>query len=230
MSTDRITLEVEAREVAGTSGAKAVRRQGKIPGVFYGNGREAVAVAVDSRVIREAVHAAGGRHAIFDVKLAGAAKAVPAIIKDIQLHPTRDTAIHFDLYEVNMRRAIQSPVTVVLVGEATGVKNFGGMLSQPNHEVVCEALPDDLPEHIEVDISELNLGDSIRLSDVPPIADVTFIGDLDLVIAAVAAPRGPSEDELADEEAAAAASAEAGAEAEAAGDADGSSGDAADDA
>ena len=221
MSTDRITLEVEAREVAGTSGAKAVRRQGKIPGVFYGNGREAVAVAVDSRVIREAVHAAGGRHAIFDVKLAGAGKAVPAIIKDIQLHPTRDTAIHFDLYEVNMRRAIQSPVTVILVGEATGVRNFGGMLSQPNHEVLCEALPDDLPEHLEVDISELNLGDSIRLGDVAAIEGVTFIGDVDLVIASVAAPRGPSEDELAEEAAAAAAAAE-GAEAE--GDADASVG------
>ena len=213
MSTDRITLEVEAREVAGTSGAKAVRRQGKIPGVFYGNGREAVAVAVESRVIREAVHAAGGRHAIFDVKLAGGGKAVPAIIKDIQLHPTRDTAIHFDLYEVNMRRVIQSPVTVVLVGEPTGVKNFGGMLSQPNHEVICEALPDDLPEHLEVDISELNLGDSIRLGDVPAIEGVTFIGDVDIVIASVTAPRGPSEDELADDEAAAAAAAEGAAEA-----------------
>ncbi len=219
MSTDRITLEVEAREVAGTSGAKAVRRQGKIPGVFYGNGREAVAVAVESRVIREAVHAAGGRHAIFDVKLAGAGKAVPAIIKDIQLHPTRDTAIHFDLYEVNMRRSIQAPVTVLLVGEPVGVKMFGGMLSQASHEVICEALPDDLPEHIEVDITEMNIGDVVRLADLSVPEGVTVVGDADLVIAAIAVPRGlTAEEEAGVEEPAA----EGGAEAE--GDADASAG------
>ena len=214
MSTERVILEVEQREVAGTTGARAVRRDGKIPGVLYGNGREAVAIAVETRAIREAVIAAGGRHAIFDVKLAGTAKAVPAIIKEIQLHPVRDTAIHFDLYEVNLTRAIQSPVTIVLVGESVGVKNFAGQLSQPTHEVICEALPDALPEHLEVDVSELGLGDSIRLSDLQPPEGVIVIGDDDLVIVSVAAPRGASEDELADEAAAAEASAEAAGAAE----------------
>ena len=186
---ERVILELETRETSGTSGAAAVRRSGKIPGVLYGNGREAVSVSINARVMREAVNRAGGRHAIFDVSVAGG-KAFPAMIKDVQLHPLRDTAIHVDFVEVNLKRVVQTPLSIVIIGESIGVKNFGGLLQQPMHEIVVEALPDDLPEHIEVDITELNLGDSVKLSDLTPPPGVTFIGDADLVFATINVPRG----------------------------------------
>jgi large subunit ribosomal protein L25 len=97
-------LEIETRETGGTSSARAVRRTGKIPGVLYGNGREALPFEVESRHLREALSEAGGRHAVLEVKVPGAKTPVHAIIKAMQLHPLRDTLQHVDLLEVRMDR------------------------------------------------------------------------------------------------------------------------------
>jgi large subunit ribosomal protein L25 len=201
-------LEIEAREIGGTSTVRAVRRTGKIPGVLYGNGREAFAFAVESRHLRETLAAAGGRHAILEVKVPGAATPVHAFIKDMQLHPLRDTLQHFDLLEVRMDRPIQATVSIVFTGEAEGVKTYGGILAQNAHEILLEALPGDLPDHIEIDITPLGIGDSILISDLPAIAGVTYVGDPDTMLASVAQPKGPTaEEEAAEAEAAEAAEA-----------------------
>jgi large subunit ribosomal protein L25 len=201
-------LEIETREIGGTSSARAVRRTGKIPGVLYGNGREALPFAVEARHLRETLSEAGGRHAILEVKVPGAHTPVHAIIKDIQLHPLRDTMQHFDLLEVRMDRSIQATVSVVLVGEAEGVKTFGGILAQNAHEITIEALPGDLPEHVELDITSLGIGDSIKLADLPERPGITYIGDPDMMLASVAQPKGPTaEEEAAEAEAADAAEA-----------------------
>ena len=133
----------------------------------------------------------------------------------MQLHPLRDTLQHFDLLEVRMDRTIQATISVVLTGEAEGVKTFGGILAQNTHEITIEALPGDLPEHVELDISGLNIGDSIKLGDLPERPGITYIGDPDTMLASVAQPKGPTaEEEAAELEAAAAAeAAEARAEA-----------------
>lgn len=201
-------LEIEARETDGTATARAVRRTGKIPGVLYGNGREAFPFAVESRHLREALASAGGRHAILEVKVPGAATPVHAFIKDMQLHPLRDTLQHFDLLEVRMDRAIQATVPIVLIGDAEGVKTYGGVLAQNAHDVTLEALPGDLPEHVEVDVTALNIGDSIKIGDLAPIAGVTYVGDPDTMLASVAAPKGPTPEEEAAEAEAAEAEAE----------------------
>lgn len=196
-------LEIEARETQGTATARAVRRTGKIPGILYGNGREAFAFAVDSRHLRETLASAGGRHAILEVKVPGAPGSIHAQIKDIQLHPLRDTLQHLDLLEVRMDRPIQSTLSIVLVGDAEGVKTYGGILSQNSHEITVEALPANLPEHVEVDVTALGIGDSIRIGDLPPIAGVTFVGDPETTLASVAQPKGPTpEEEAAEAEAA----------------------------
>jgi large subunit ribosomal protein L25 len=221
-------LEIETRETGGTSSARAVRRTGKIPGVLYGNGRDALPFAVESRHLREALSDAGGRHAVLEVKVPGTKTPVHAIIKAMQLHPLRDTLQHFDLLEVRMDRPIQATVSIVFVGEATGVKTYGGILAQNAHELTIEALPGDLPEHIELDITPLGIGDSIKLGDLPERPGITYIGDPDTMLASVAEPKGPTaEEEAAEAEAAEAAAAEAGEapQAEAAGD-DGESADA----
>ena len=208
-------LEIETREIGGTSEVRALRRTGKIPGILYGNGREAFAFAVESRHLRETLAAAGGRHAILEVKVPGASTPIHAFIKDIQLHPLRDTLTHFDLLEVRMDRPIQATVSIVFVGEAEGVKTFGGILAQNAHELTIEALPGDLPEHVEIDISELGIGDSIKLSDLPETKGLTYIGDPDTMLASVAQPMGPTAEEEAAEAEAEAASEAAEARAEA---------------
>jgi large subunit ribosomal protein L25 len=208
-------LEIETRETGGTSTVRALRRTGKIPGVLYGNGREAFAFAVESRHLRETLAAAGGRHAILEVKVPGAKTPVHAFIKDMQLHPLRDTLQHFDLLEVRMDRPIQATVSIVFTGEAEGVKTYGGILAQNAHEIVLEALPGDLPDHVEIDITSLGIGDSVLISDLPAIPGVTYVGEPDTMLASVAQPKGPTaEEEAAEAEAAEAAdAAEARAEA-----------------
>jgi large subunit ribosomal protein L25 len=218
-------LEIEAREIGGTSTVRAVRRTGKIPGVLYGNGREPFVFAVESRHLRETLSAAGGRHAVLEVKVPGAGTPIHAVVKDIQLHPLRDTLTHFDLLEVRMDRTIQATVSILFTGEADGVKTYGGILAQNAHELTIEALPGDLPEHVEIDISGLGIGDSIKLSDLPEVAGLTYIGDPETMLASVAQPKGPTAEEEAAEAEAEAASDAAEARAEAGAGEDGDEGD-----
>lgn len=184
---ERVKLMVEAREAGKSSSARALRRQGKVPGVFYGNGRAPEAVVVDLHDMRTALTGEGGRHAILEVVSPEAKNGAPAIVKDIQRHPVRDTLMHFDLLEIRMDRAIDSVTRIVLVGESPGVTE-GGVLDQPTHEVAISALPSALRENIEVDVSGLGIGDSIKLGDITPPEGVTFTGDDDIVLASVVAP------------------------------------------
>jgi large subunit ribosomal protein L25 len=189
---ERVHIAVEAREVTGSSGARAVRRAGKIPGVFYGNGREPEAIAIDARALREALTGDSGRHAVIDVTSPASKTAVPAILKDYQLDRVRDTLTHIDLLEIRMDQTISSATAVVLVGEAAGVK-LGGVLDQPTHEVAIEALPTDLVDRIEVDVSALEIGQSLKVSDLVPPPGITITADSDLVVASVIAPRAAEE-------------------------------------
>src|SRR3954470_7197146 len=125
---ERVTLEVEGRTPGKSSVARALRRSGKIPGIFYGHGRTPEPIAVDARHLREAFHTAGV-HAIFDVVVDG--DRTPALIKDYQVDPIRARMIHFDLLEVRMDQPVTSVTNVVLVGEPRGVTLEGGVLDQP---------------------------------------------------------------------------------------------------
>ena len=145
----------------------------------------------------------------------------PSILAEYQQHPIRGTITHIDLREVRLDQPIQATVVVHLVGEAAGVKT-GGMLSLVAREVHVEALPTDVPEHIDVDVSRMEVGDVLRLVDVRPIENVTFLDDPhETVIATVSVPRGFAELEEAEAEAAAEAEAEAAAEAGEEGEAEG---------
>ena len=172
-------------------------------------------------------------HAILDVTLDGDGKGRPVLIKDVQLDPVRGRVVHIDLHEIRLDQKIQTIIPVHLEGHAEGV-NMGGALNQPVHEVRVEALPADLIDFISVDVSHLEIGQSIRLSDIPAPAGITFTDDPEsTVLASIAAPVSEedlkSEAELeaeAEAEAEAAAAAEAGEEGE--GAEPGQAGDAAD--
>lgn len=214
MSGDRITLEVQERgaDQLGTRNTKRLRRQGLIPGVLYGKANKAFVVG--ERELRVALTGPSGLHAIVDVVIAGTTTPHHAVLKEYQQHPVRGTITHVDFHEVRLDKPIQATVTVQLVGEAPGAK-VGGVVSQVARELRVEALPSVIPEHIVVDISALELGESLRLADVVVVAGVTFLDDEQTVIANCSSPRGLTEaEEAADEALAAEASAESAAQAE----------------
>jgi large subunit ribosomal protein L25 len=214
VSGDRITLEVQERgaDQLGTRNVKRLRRQGLIPGVLYGKANKAFVVG--ERELRIALTGPSGLHAIVDVVIEGAKTPHHAVLKEYQQHPVRGTITHVDFHEVRLDQPIQATVAVQLVGEAPGAK-VGGVVSQVARELRVEALPSAIPERIEIDISALELGESLRLTDVAAVVGVTFLDDEQTVVANCSSPRGLTEaEEAADEALAAEASAESAAQAE----------------
>jgi large subunit ribosomal protein L25 len=208
VSGDRLKLEVREREKLGSRHTRRLRSQGLVPGVLYGKGHSR-AIVVPERDLRTAVTGPSGLHAILDVTIEGQKTVHPSILAEYQQDPIRGTISHIDLREVRLDQPIHATVVVQLVGEAAGVKT-GGMLSLVNREVHVEALPADVPEHIEVDVSPMEVGDVLRLADIPAIPNVTILDDPhETVIATVSVPRGFTELEEAEAEAAAEAEAEA---------------------
>ena len=208
MSGDRLKLEVRGREELGSRHTRRLRSQGLVPGVLYGKGHSR-AIVVPERDLRTAVTGPSGLHAILDVTIEGQKTVHPSILAEYQQDPIRGTISHIDLREVRLDQPIHATVVVQLVGEAAGVKT-GGMLSLVTREIHVEALPTDVPEHIELDVSRMEVGDVLRLADIPPIDNVTILDDPhETVIATVSVPRGFQELEEAEAEAAAEAEAEA---------------------
>ena len=190
MADERVKLEVQARDARGSADVRRLRKQGLIPGVIYGGGNDPAAISVPERTLRKALTGAGGLHAILDVVVEGDGKgdARPAILKDYQQDVITGRVSHVDLHQVRLDRPIQASVIVQLVGESVGAKE-GGVLSQVSREITVEALPMEIPEHIEADISAMQIGDTLRLADLPAIAGVTFVDDPEeTVLASVSAP------------------------------------------
>ena len=206
MSGDRLKLEVREREDIGSRRTRRLRREGFVPGVLYGKGH-ARAIVVPERELRAAMTGPSGLHAILDVVIEGQKTVHPSILAEYQQDPIRGTISHIDLREVRLDQPIHAAVAIQLIGEPVGVKS-GGMLSLVARELHVEALPADVPEHIEVDVTRMEVGDVLRLADIPAIASVTLLDDPhETVIATVSVPRGFAE--LEEAEAAAAAEAEA---------------------
>ena len=185
--------------------ARRVRVQGLIPAVVYGAGKESVAVTVDPRVITKILYSESGHNTIFDLTIEGAG-VTKAMIVDWQNEPIKGKLLHIDLKRIAMDKAMRVSVTVQLTGVPTGVKNSGGMLSQVLHEVEIECLPTDIPGHIDVDVSNLEINGAIHISDLPHSDKIKFLGEEDALVAhvtvlkeeAVAEPAaGPTEPEVA---------------------------------
>ncbi|MGA7157267.1 MAG: 50S ribosomal protein L25 [Acidobacteriaceae bacterium] len=164
--------------------ARRVRVQGLIPAVLYGAGQESVAVTVDPKVITKILYSESGHNTIFDLQIEGSG-ATKAMIVDWQNEPLKGKLLHIDLKRIAMDKAMRVSVPVQLVGVSTGVKNSGGILSQVLHEVEVECLPGDIPSHIDVDVSNLDLHGSIHVSDLPHSDKLKFLADEDAMVAHV---------------------------------------------
>lgn len=211
-------MKERGAEALGSRRVRRLRKEGFIPGVLYGKGHTR-ALVVGERELRAALTGASGLHAIVDVVFDGQKTPHHAVLKDYQRHAVKGFITHVDFHEVRLDQTIQASVAIHLVGESPGVKQ-GGVLQQVTREITIEALPGGIPEHIEVDIGELEIGGNLRLESVHAIEGVTFLDDPhETVIASCSAPRGLEEETVEEAEAA------EGDEASAAADADAGSGD-----
>ena len=188
MAGERVKLEVQQRETRGSAASRRLRRQGLIPGVLYGRGQTPHPFCVPERELRKALTGAGGLHAILDVVLDGQKTSHASILKDYQQDVITGRLAHIDLQEVRLDQPIQAQVVIELVGESAGTKE-GGVLSQVTREINVEALPLEVPERIEVDVSAMQMGDTLRLSEISVQEGVKFLDDPEeTVIATVTVP------------------------------------------
>jgi len=164
--------------------ARRVRVEGKIPAVVYGAGLDAVAVAVDPRVVTKILHSEAGHNTIFDLNVEGSA-LVKAMIVDWQHEPIKGKLLHIDFKRIAMDKAMRVSVPVQLTGVAAGVKNSGGILDQVLREVEIECLPGDIPDHIDIDVTGLELHGTIHISDLPHSGSIKYLGDEHALVAHV---------------------------------------------
>jgi len=202
MAGERTKLVVTQREKRGSAESRRLRKEGIVPGVLYGNG-EPVAISITERELRRALTGASGLHSILDVEIDGKGETHASILKEYQVDPVRGGVTHVDLHEVRLDRTIQASVSVDLIGgdDAPGVRE-GGVLSQPLREVTVEALPLEIPEHLELDVSGMEIGGTLRISDLSTPEGSTLLDDPEMVVATVTAPTKvvepePTEEELA---------------------------------
>jgi large subunit ribosomal protein L25 len=188
MAGERTKLIVQTREHLGSRETRRLRRRGLIPGVLYGRG-EPISISIEERELRRALTGAAGLHSILDVEVDGTGTAHASILKDYQVDKVRGGVTHVDLHEVRLDQAITASVSVHLIGGelAPGVKE-GGVLSQPLREIQVEALPLEVPEHIDLDVSHMTTGDTLRIGDIKIREGVTFLDDPDTVVATLTAP------------------------------------------
>ncbi|HXV32981.1 MAG TPA: 50S ribosomal protein L25 [Gaiellaceae bacterium] len=195
MAGQRIKLDVKEREEAGSAVSRRLRANGMVPGVLYGAGKKAHPFAVEERDLRRVLTGDHGLHAILDVVFEGQKTAHHAVLKDYQLDPVRPRLLHIDLHEVRLDQVIQTQVSVEPTGESPGVKE-GGVLTLVLREINVEALPMEVPDRLELDISGMTIGDSLRVADVTVTDGVKLLDDPDAVVVTVTPPTRVEEPEV----------------------------------
>ncbi len=168
-------LEAQTREPGSKNHAKRVRRDGKIPAVVYGAGKDSRPITVDPRVVTRILNSETGHNTIFDLALDG--EKTKAMIVDWQYEPIKGRLLHIDLKRIALDKVLRVSVPIELIGEAAGVKQEGGILEQMLREVEIECLPADIPSHIDVDVSHLTFGKVLRVSDLPHSEKIKFLSD-----------------------------------------------------
>ena len=215
MSETVLTAEVGRR--AGSSDARRLRAEGKIPAVVYGHGMDPLSVSVDRRELRQALSGASGMNTILDLTVDGT--VYPSLIKDVQRHPVKRSVDHIDFIQVNLNEEIVVSIPIHLEGEAKDVSANGGLVDLTMQVLEVRTTPRNIPDGVTIDVSEMTMDSVIRVEDLPLPSGVTAEADPDAPVVTVLTMRTPVLD--AEEEAAAAAAAEAE-------DADGESGEGSD--
>jgi len=192
-----ILLHLEERAETGKQFAKRLRREGKVPGIFYAHKEKSLPIAVDEREMMKVLTSESG---LIDIKI-GDKRKRKAIIKEVQSDPIKQTLYHVDIQGVRLKEKVNVSVPVQILGESKGVKDQGGILHQYLHEVEVSCLPLDIPDHVDVDVTELLVGDSVTIADLA-MENVAFTQDPEQLIVSILAPtvaKEPAEEAKAEE-------------------------------
>lgn len=179
---EQVTLSATRRTESGTRPAKRLRREGLVPAVVYGRGIDPVSVTVASRELYSVLHTDAGLNAIINVEVEDG-DTILTVAREIQRHPVRGEITHLDFIKVSLDVAIQAEVALEFVGVPIVVRDEGAIVETIAGTVLVEALPTAVPSHITYDISELEIGDTVKIEDLPVLDGVTYVeeGDRPLV-------------------------------------------------
>jgi large subunit ribosomal protein L25 len=183
VATKELKLAIESRQKLGTTGAAGLRRHGKIPAVVYGHGTPPEHIAVDARAFDDILHH-GGRNSIITLT-DGGTKGETALVRDLQLDPVTRRVIHADLLRVSANEAVTVELQVVTVGTARGVKDLGGVMDVVMHSLEVEGPANRIPEHLEVDVTELGIHEHVTAGDVKLPSGFTMVTPSDTVVVAI---------------------------------------------
>jgi large subunit ribosomal protein L25 len=177
-----MTIQVERRERTGKGGSRESRRKGMIPGVVYGAGKDSVPIQLDRKSFIEMMKKADSENPIFLLKLSDSGQERHAILRELQRDPVSRMVIHLDFQRIEMNQKVHVTVPVELTGTAVGVKTEGGLLEFITRELKIECLPGDIPNHIEVDITNLHVGQHIEAGAIELPKGVSLFDDQEKVI------------------------------------------------
>ena len=183
------TIEASARAKAGKGAARATRREGLVPGVVYGGKQESTLIALDPRLVVKAIQTSGWRSRVYDIQIEGG-KTERALVRDVQLHPVKDSPVHIDFLRLAAGSRVHVEVAVHFVGEdkCPGIKR-GGMLNIVRHTVDVEVAAENIPEFFTVDLTKLDINDNVRWDDVQGTEGATPVShEANFVVASIAAP------------------------------------------
>jgi large subunit ribosomal protein L25 len=204
----RLKLNAQVREDRGTRRSKRLRAQGVIPAVLYGGDQESIPLGIDNKELLKVLRSKGGEHAIVDLQVSGGALEQPlkktVIVKEVQHDHIRDGILHVDFAAISLTEKLVVKVPIVDSGDPVGVAQ-GGVLEHIIRELEVECLPTDLPEHIAVDVSTMNIGSSIKVAEITAPPGVKILTDPNLTVFTVSLPKVEKVEVPAEEAAAAAA-------------------------
>ncbi len=180
-SQELVEAQPRAQESRGKNEARRVRAKGRVPAVVYGAKKDAVAITVDPKQISRILHSDSGHNTIFELAVDG--DKSKAMIVDWQSDPIKGSLLHVDFKRIAMDERLKVTVPITLTGIAEGVKTQGGILEQTLREVEIECLPNDIPSHIDLDVSELVFGKVLRVSDLPHSGSIKFVTDENIPVA-----------------------------------------------
>lgn len=191
---EQINVQAMVREEQGTPASKRLRREGWVPAILYGQEMDSpLPLQVKVMDLRQML--ARGERSLINVQVSGSQQdaSYPAMVKELQRHPVKGHYLHLDLYQVSLTRKVTSTSPVTILGEPVGVREFDGVLQHQLWEVDIECLPGQLPDHLEVDVSALEIGDNVTVADLQVPEGVEILTPEEEVVASVVPPMSEEE-------------------------------------
>jgi len=187
----QVKLKAQKRTVIGRNAIKKIKREGLVPGVVYGSQAEPMALQVEARELTSVLAHASSEHVLVELEISDGSQSTNrlALIQEVQHHPLKRQLLHVDFHAVSTTEKITSEVPIEAAGEPLGVRTFGGLLEYSLRSLEVECFPQDLPDIVRIDVTNLNIGESLHVRDIPLPSGVEALTDGDLTVVSVVASR-----------------------------------------